>query len=158
MTPDDVAAIHRALAARGASVAVAESLTAGLVCAELTRTPGASATVRGGLVVYATDLKHTLAGVPEDLLRDHPPASAPVAAALATGVRGRLGATFGLSLTGVAGPEPQHGVPVGTLFVGLAAPAGGPAVHGFTLAGTRDEVRGAAVTVALEALRTALRG
>src|SRR5262249_37641423 len=120
----DPAAVHAALLARNATVAVAESLTAGLLAAALTETPGASRTFRGGVVVYATDLKASLAGVPADLLAAHGPVSAPVAEALAVGVRQRLAATYGVALTGVAGPEPQGGQPVGTVYVGVAGPAG----------------------------------
>lgn len=152
----DGPSIHRALAARRATVAVAESLTAGLVCAALTETPGSSATFRGGLVVYSTDLKHSLAGVPRALLDAHGPVSAPVAEALAAGVRDRLGATFGLSLTGVAGPDRQDGVPVGTVYLGLAGPDG-TVVRPLALAGRRDEVRRASVAAGLDLLWTVLR-
>ena len=73
--------LHEALLARGETVAAAESLTAGLFCAQLAEVPGASATLRGGVVVYATDLKTELAGVPADLLAEHGPVSRPTAAA-----------------------------------------------------------------------------
>lgn len=158
----DVASLHRALAARVATVAVAESLTAGLVCAALTEPAGSSVTFRGGLVVYATDLKHLLAGVPQPLLDRHGPVSAPVAEALAVGVRDRLGATFGLSLTGVAGPDPLDGVPVGTVYLGLAGPSDpagqrGAVVRRLELAGSRDSIRTAAVGAALELLAVGVR-
>ncbi|HEY9476500.1 MAG TPA: nicotinamide-nucleotide amidohydrolase family protein [Mycobacteriales bacterium] len=161
-TATDLASIHRALAARGATVAVAESLTAGLVCAALTETAGSSATFRGGLVVYATDLKHLLAGVPKALLDRHGPVSAPVAEALAAGVRNRLGATFGLSLTGVAGPDPHDGVPVGTVYLGLAGPAdpagdNGVLVRKLALTGRRDDIRATAVLAALDLLAVGVR-
>ncbi|QXJ25010.1 CinA family nicotinamide mononucleotide deamidase-related protein [Actinomadura graeca] len=114
--------VHRLLAERGAGVAVAESLTGGLIGAELTAMPGSSATYAGGIVSYATELKARLLGVPEDLLAEHGAVHPDVAAAMAAGVRDRLGAAYGLSVTGVAGPEPQDGRPVGTVYIGLAGP------------------------------------
>jgi nicotinamide-nucleotide amidase len=145
-----------ALGRAGATVAVAESLTGGLLTAALTAPAGASAVVRGGLVVYATDLKATLAGVPVPLLDAEGPVSPDVAGALAAGARDRLGATYGLGLTGVAGPDPQGGRPVGTVYVGLAGPAGGR-VRNLTLSGDRHAIRTAAVDAALAELLAALR-
>jgi nicotinamide-nucleotide amidase len=153
----DPAPIHVALAGQDATVAVAESLTGGLLAAALTETPGASRTFRGGLVVYATDLKASLAGVPEAVLAEHGPASAPVAEALADGVRLRLGATFGVALTGVAGPDLQGGKPVGTVYVGLAGPHG-RAVRHLELTGDRAAIRAGAVQAALQLLVALLSG
>ena len=147
--------VHRLLAAHGATVAVAESLTGGLLGAALTETPGASATFRGGLLVYATDLKEALAGVPGPLLAAEGAVSAPVAAAMAAGVRDRLGATYGLALTGVAGPEPQDGEPPGTVYLALAGPDGGQ-VRAIVLAGDRAAVRRGSVQAALDLLAEAL--
>lgn len=147
----DPAWIHAALARLGATVAVAESLTGGLLSAALTDTPGSSRTFRGGLVVYATDSKHTLAGVPLPMLDAEGPVSSPVAAALATGARDRLDATFGVSLTGVAGPGPQDGVPAGTVHAAVAGP-GRTEVRPLALRGDRAEVRRAAVSAALDLL------
>jgi nicotinamide-nucleotide amidase len=143
-----VAALVRALAARGETVAAAESLTAGLLLAALTEAPGASAVVRGGLVVYGTDLKARLAGVPEALLAERGPVDPDVAAALAEGARERCGASIGLGLTGVAGPGPQDGVPAGTVYVALASPRGGQ-VSLLRATGGRAAVRAAAVEVAV---------
>lgn len=140
-----------ALRARGATVAVAESLTGGLLTAALTEPAGASATVRGGLVVYATDLKASLAGVPAPLLDAQGPVSPDVAGALAAGARDRLDATYGLSVTGVAGPDPQGGAAVGTVFVGLAGPGGGE-VRRLVLPGDRAAIRAATVRAALDLL------
>jgi nicotinamide-nucleotide amidase len=150
--------VHERLLARGETVATAESLTAGLVGAELTRTPGSSATYRGGLIVYATDLKTSLAGVSHDLLAERGAVDPDVAAALAAGARDRLGASWGLGLTGVAGPDPQDGVAVGTLFVGLAAPPalGADQVMSQLLTGDRAAIRAASVDVALALLAAAL--
>ena len=111
----DEKALVAALTARGETVAAAESLTAGLVCATLARVPGASAVLRGGLVVYATELKASLAGVSSELLAEHGAVHPEVAAQLAEGARDRCGATWGLGLTGVAGPSAQDGVAPGTV-------------------------------------------
>jgi nicotinamide-nucleotide amidase len=151
-----LAEIHADLRELGATVAVAESLTGGLVCARLTATPGASETVRGGVVVYATDLKTTLAGVPEPLLTAHGPVDPDVALALGHGVRVRLGATYGLGITGVAGPDPQGGQPVGTVFLALVGPAG-ETVAERRFAGDRAAIRSAAAADAVELLRRECR-
>lgn len=116
------AALHAQLLERGETVAVAESLTGGLLSARLTATPGSSATFRGGLVVYATDLKATLAGVDVGLLSERGPVDPAVAESLARGARERLGASWGIGVTGVAGPEPQGNQPVGTVFLALVGP------------------------------------
>ena len=145
------AEVHEILVGRGATVAVAESLTGGLLGAALTATPGASATFRGGLVVYATDLKETVAGVPGPLLDAEGPVSAHVALALAAGARDRLGATYGVGVTGVAGPDLQEGQPVGTVFVAVAGPDDGE-FRALTLAGDRAAIRASAVDAALDLL------
>ena len=147
--------VHGLLASRGESVAVAESLTGGLLSATLSQRPGSSATYRGGLVVYATDVKGSLAGVPEALLVTHGAVSAETADALAAGARSRLGATWGIGVTGVAGPSEQEGNPVGTVHIALAGPSGGQ-VRTVRLPGDRDRVRLLTVTAALDQLRRAL--
>lgn len=152
-TPEAVLA---ALVAAGATVAVAESLTGGLLTAALTEPAGASKAVRGGLVVYATELKAVLAGVPVPLLDAEGPVSPDVAAALAAGARDRLGATYGLGVTGVAGPDPQGGRPVGTVYVGLAGPGSGT-VRELMLSGDRAAIRAGTVAAALDLLLLALR-
>ena len=140
-----------ALLARSETVAAAESLTAGLFCATLATVPGASATLRGGVVVYATDLKTELAGVPADLLARHGPVSSQTAVALAEGVRDRCGASWGVGLTGVAGPDPVDGHAPGRVYLGIAD-GERTDVHELDLAGDRAAVRVAAVLTALEAL------
>jgi nicotinamide-nucleotide amidase len=150
------ASIHGLLLARGETVATAESLSGGLVGAALTETPGASATYRGGLIVYATELKATLAGVAESLLAERGAVDPDVAAALATGARTRLGATWGLGLTGVAGPDRQDSQPVGTLHIGVAGPVGEPAVTSVVLSGDRRQIRLGAVEAALTVLHRAV--
>lgn len=108
------------LSRAGLTVAAAESLTGGLLTAALTSVPGSSAVVRGALVVYATDLKSSLAGVDAGLLAEHGPVHPAVAAALAAGARERCAADLGLGLTGVAGPDPQGDQPVGQWYVALS--------------------------------------
>jgi nicotinamide-nucleotide amidase len=142
------ARLHAALRDRGETVAAAESLTAGLFCATLASVPGASATLRGGAVVYATDLKATLAGVPADLLAEHGPVSEPTAAALAEGIRIRCSATWGVGLTGVAGPGRVDGHAPGRVYLGLSDGVL-TVVHELDLPGDRAAVRAGAVEAAL---------
>ena len=148
--------LHRALLDREETVAAAESLTAGLFCSSLASVPGASATLRGGLVVYATDLKTALAGVPGDLLAAHGPVSPETAAALAEGVRGRCAATWGIGLTGVAGPDPVDGHGPGRVYVGIAGY--GTQVQRLDLEGDRAAIRAGAVDAAMNALLSMLTG
>ncbi|PPK67493.1 CinA family protein [Actinokineospora auranticolor] len=143
-----VAALVAALRDRGETIAAAESLTAGLFTAVLTGVPGSSAVVRGGLVVYATDLKASLAGVDAGLLAARGAVDPEVAAQLAAGARSRCGADIGVGLTGVAGPDPQDGVPPGTAHVALDGPRGPRAVT-ITTVGDREHVRAAAVLAGL---------
>ena len=143
--------LHRALLARGETVSAAESLTAGLFCALLAEVPGASATLRGGVVVYATDLKRALTGVPDDLLAEHGPVSRPTAAALAEGVRERCTSTWGVGLTGVAGPAPVDGHGPGRVYVGISDGHRTDVLE-LDLPGDRAAVRGAAVAAAMGAL------
>jgi nicotinamide-nucleotide amidase len=138
-----------ALGTRGWSVAVAESLTGGLVIACLIDVPGASRVVRGGVVAYATDLKATLLGVDDALLAARGPVDPEVAMAMAEGVRHRLGADVGLATTGVAGPDPQDGHVPGTVHVAVAAPTT-TRVRSMLLAGGRGEVRAGARAAVLE--------
>ncbi|MBQ1026609.1 CinA family protein [Micromonospora sp. C95] len=142
--------VHR-LAERRETFATVESLTGGLLAATVVEIAGASAVYRGGLVVYATELKERLADVPADLLAERGPVDPDVAKALAEGGRRRCGADWGLATTGVAGPEPQGGKPVGLVFVAVAG-SDGTEVRQLNLAGGRDQVRGAAVTEALRLL------
>ncbi|WP_067841821.1 CinA family protein [Nocardia lijiangensis] len=112
----------RALVAARQTVATAESLTAGLVAATIAGVPGASAVLRGGLVVYATDLKSSLAGVSAEVLAAEGPVAASTAEQMAVGARTRCTADWGIGLTGVAGPDGQDGHAVGTVFLGLSSP------------------------------------
>jgi len=139
---EQAARVHALLLRRRQTVAVAESLTGGLVAAALTATPGASTTFRGGLVVYATDLKARLAGVPEALLARVGAVDPQVALELARGVRTRLSASWGVGVTGVAGPDPQDDRPVGTVFVAVVGPDGsGETVSELELRGDRNSIR-----------------
>ncbi|WP_228002639.1 CinA family protein [Nocardia australiensis] len=151
------AELVRALAAAGQTVATAESLTAGLLAAAIAGVPGASVVLRGGLVVYATDLKHTLAGVSDELLAAHGPVAAGTAEQLAVGARIRCCADWGVGLTGVAGPDEQDGHPVGTVFLGLAGP-GHTEVVRLKLHGDRWSIRIGATHTAIRELLRDLRG
>lgn len=144
------------LTAAGRTVAVAESLTGGLVTAALTGVPGASVVVRGGVVAYATELKAVLLGVPAGLLSQHGPVHPEVAAAMAGGVRRRLAADYGLATTGVAGPGPADGKPQGTVFIAVDC-ASGPSGLGLRLPGDRSQVREETVRSLLSLLVSALR-
>jgi nicotinamide-nucleotide amidase len=144
------------LIARGETIATAESLTGGLVAAALTGVPGSSAAVRGGIVSYATDVKASLLGVPADLLERHGAVHGAVAEAMAQGARDRLGATVGVATTGVAGPDPAEGKPVGMVFVAAAGP-GGVAGRELALSGDREAIRAATVESVLGLLLGALQ-
>jgi nicotinamide-nucleotide amidase len=152
------AAALAALEERGQTLAVAESLTGGLLAATIVDIPGASRSFRGGLVVYATDLKASLAGVPADLLDARGPVDPDVAVELARGACRTCGADWGVGTTGVAGPDPQHGVPAGTVFVGLAGPGDVVRVRRLDLSGDRPAIRRATVEAALRLLSEALTG
>lgn len=142
------------LTARRMTIAVAESLTGGLLVAELVSVPGASAVLRGGVVAYATDLKSSLLGVDAELLARTGPIDAEVARQMAEGVRWRLGrdgvpADIGLATTGVAGPDPQDGHAPGEVWIGLAV---GDTVeaYGLSLGGDRAGIRSATVAASLQ--------
>jgi nicotinamide-nucleotide amidase len=144
------AAVAR-LVERRETLATAESLTGGLVAATLVAIPGVSAVFRGGLVVYATELKARLAGVPEDLLAERGPVDPDVALALAAGARTRCVADWGVATTGVAGPDPQDGKPVGLVYVAVAGPTGAQ-VRELKLEGNRAVIRTESVTAVLSLL------
>lgn len=145
-----------ALEERGETLAVAESLTGGLLGATITAVAGASRVFRGGVIAYATDVKASLLGVDLDLLAREGAVHPEVACQLAAGVRVRLSATYGLGLTGVAGPDPQDGRPPGTLYVGVAGPAGAEAVGPRVEGRDRAAIRAEAVAAALRLLASRL--
>ncbi|WP_330335218.1 CinA family protein [Streptomyces sp. NBC_00536] len=144
------------LAESDQTVAVAESLTGGLVAAELTSVPGASRSFRGSVTAYATELKQRVLGVDAGLLAAHGAVNAQVAEEMAAGVRRVLDASWGISTTGVAGPEPQDGQPVGTVFIAVAGPAGRKSAR-LRLNGSRAEIRRESVRTVLELLSSELR-
>jgi nicotinamide-nucleotide amidase len=153
---EQVALIVTELLGRGQTLAVAESLTGGLLSAAFVAVPGVSRVFRGGLIVYSTDLKATLAGVDADLLAAKGPVDPDVALALARGARERCGADWGLATTGVAGPDPQDGASVGTVYVAIAGP-GMEAVRQLDLDGDRTRIRSAAVEAVLALLDAGLK-
>lgn len=147
----DATGLVSSLRERGETVAFAESLTGGLVCATVVSVPGASDVVRGAIVAYAGDLKASLLGVDERVLARDGTVAASTALAMASGVAERLAATYGLATTGVAGPDPSEGKPPGTVHVAVTGPAG--AHHReLHVTGDRQAVREGAVRAVLELL------
>lgn len=150
-------AVARLLSRAGWRLALAESVTGGLVGARLVRVPGASEWLLGGLTVYATEAKRTLAGVDARLLERHGTVSEPTAAALAETARDRLGADVGLGVVGVAGPSSQGSVPVGTVCLAVASGGDETATRTARLPGTeREAVLEFAASAALDFLRRRL--
>ena len=148
-----------AAAAARTRIAAAESLTAGMVAAELGTVPGASAVLQGGVVAYQNSVKEQVLGVDGALLQSAGSVDARVAEQMAAGVRRLLKADIGISTTGVAGPEPHDGKPVGTVFIGVAAGAGSTsrAFHvEFHFAGDRASIRSQACAAALDLLAAEL--
>ncbi|MGV9316103.1 CinA family protein [Streptomyces sp. NPDC003691] len=146
------------LAERDQTLAVAESLTGGLVAAGLTAVPGSSRSFRGSVTAYATELKRTLLGVDGTLLAQRGPVDSEVARQMAAGVRAALGADWGLATTGVAGPGPQDGRPAGTVFVAVSGPGGNEKSAALRLNGSRAEIRRESVRSVLELLVGELQG
>ncbi len=153
-TVDDVVA--EALIERGGTVATAESCTGGLVAARLTARPGSSAYLLAGLATYSNEAKHALLGVPLELIDRVGAVSAEVAAAMATGVRARIGSDVGLGITGVAGPSGGTAdKPVGLVHLCVAT-ADRLLPRRIMVPGSRDDVRTRAVAVAMHLLRELL--
>jgi nicotinamide-nucleotide amidase len=144
-------AVARVVTAGGLTLGLAESLTGGLASSRLVNVPGASRWFRGSVVSYASEVKFTVLGVPEG-----PVVSEDAARAMAEGARKVLESDVGLSITGVAGPDPQDGQPPGTVFVGLARPGRPTESFGFNVPGDRDRVRQYATIAALDLLRRTL--
>lgn len=127
MSASPAAEVLSALEHRGWTLGVAESLTGGALCAELVSVPGASAVLLGGVVAYATPVKHTVLGVDAGILAEHGPVHPEVARQMAEGVRrvvavGGRAADVGISTTGIAGPDSPDGQPVGTVHIGVVTP------------------------------------
>ena len=143
------------LVRQGQTVGTAESLTGGLVAAALTSVPGASVAFRGGVVAYTADLKKSLLDVPADLIDRVGTVHPDIALAMARGARERLAATVAIATTGVAGPDPADGQPVGTVHIAVCTPA--RAIHReLALSGTRAQIRDATVKHVLNLLVTTL--
>ena len=150
--------VGRHLVARGLTLAVAESCTGGLVGHRLTGVPGSSAFFERGVVVYSNRAKQELLGVSEEILRTHGAVSQACAEAMVRGICERSGAACGLAITGIAGPDGgTPAKPVGTVFIGLAAPGMVEARH-FRFAGGRAAVKWQSSDVALDMLRRHLGG
>ncbi|MES2093430.1 MAG: nicotinamide-nucleotide amidohydrolase family protein [Actinomycetota bacterium] len=160
MASDVAAEVVAILIERGLTIAVAESLTGGLLVAELIGVPGASATVLGGIVAYNTAVKRGLLGVDAAILAEHGPVHPEVANQMADRVRVALSvdgvpADIGLSTTGVAGPGPQDGHPAGIVFVGVAIGEDVSSLR-LELGGDRRAIREKTVSESLSRLRIAL--
>ncbi|MFF1349773.1 CinA family protein [Streptomyces sp. NPDC058322] len=144
------------LVERGETLAVAESLTGGLVAAELTSVPGASHSFRGSVTAYATPLKRDVLGVDGVLLAERGAVDPEVARQMAAGVRRVLGADWGVATTGVAGPEPQDGKAVGTVYVAVSGPDAVENMAELRLNGGRADIRKESVRSVLKLLSAEL--
>ncbi|MBS1785065.1 MAG: CinA family nicotinamide mononucleotide deamidase-related protein [Acidobacteria bacterium] len=144
------------LAEKGQTLALAESMTGGLLAARLTAIPGASRVLRGSAVVYTAEAKAALGGLEPAFLKDHGTVSEPTTRALAEAIRERLGATWGLAVTGNAGPgeDPAGPAPVGTTFLALAGPSGTVCQRPIQ-AGSRADMQLRAVMYGLDLVRRA---
>jgi nicotinamide-nucleotide amidase len=150
--------VARMLLDRGLTVSVAESCTGGLLAQRLTSVPGSSGYFERGLTVYSNRAKLESLGVPAALIEAHGAVSAPVAEAMATGVRRVSGTSWSLAATGIAGPgDGTPSKPVGSVFIAVAGPAGAE-VRRCRLTGDRDAVRWQSTQTALDMLRRALLG
>ena len=148
----------RLLKEQGLTLSAAESCTGGLIAKRITDLPGASAAFKGGVVSYWSEVKHDVLGVPQDLLDTCGAVSEPVARAMAEGVRTRLGTDLGVSVTGVAGPDPDdRGNPVGLVYVGLAWD-GGDFVREVHATGPRGRIRQSAANHGFDLVRRRLTG
>lgn len=152
-------ALLDSLSSKGFHLAIAESLTGGLLTSAFVDVPGASRVLLGSVIAYQSELKHQLLGVSRPLLQEQGAVDAEVVAQMAAGVRLKLASksgidesrVIGVATTGVAGPDPQDGKPAGTVFIGISSPDG-DYVYPLELSGTRSEIRTAAVASALDAL------
>ena len=148
--------VHLLLRAGGSTIATAESLTGGRLAVALTDVPGASETYLGGVVSYATEIKASVLDVSPEIIDRHGVVSAECAKAMASGVRAVMGARYGISTTGVAGPADQEGKPPGTVFVGIAGP-GLLEVVALELSGKRGQIQDRSCREAFAALEAVLR-
>jgi nicotinamide-nucleotide amidase len=145
-------AIGAALAERGWTVSVAESMTAGELGAEITSVPGSSAWFKGGVLAYANEAKERLLGVPAETLARSGAVSEESCRAMLAGVRRAMSADVGCAVTGIAGPAGgSEAKPVGTVWIGVETPAGAE-VRRLDLPGSRAEVRRRATVATLALL------
>lgn len=152
------ARIGALLRERGATVAVAESCTGGMLSQRITSVAGSSDYFLGGLVTYTNRMKEELLGVDASVIERHTAVSAEIAEAMAAGTRARTGATYAISVTGEAGPESSTGAMPGTIFIGLAAEGSPTEAKRYSMPGDRERVRGFAVNAALDMLRRKILG
>ncbi|MFD1426222.1 competence/damage-inducible protein A [Kroppenstedtia sanguinis] len=138
-------------------LAVAESCTGGMLAQTLTSVPGSSAGFQGGIVCYTNEVKKEMLGVSPELLETQGAVSMKSALALAEGVRSRLDTDFGLSVTGVAGPDPVEGKPVGLVYLGLSEKGEAPRAYRLDLGGSRQKIQIRAVKQALYTLLERLK-
>jgi PncC family amidohydrolase len=148
--------VQQLLEERGETVAVAESLTGGRLAVLLTEAPGSSATFIGAVVSYATEAKIGVLGVDTAVVERYGVVSSECARAMARGVRDLMGASYGVSTTGVAGPDEQEGKPPGTVYVGVAGPHGDSALA-LELVGDRSGIQERTCAEALSALAGIIR-
>lgn len=147
------AVVGQMLRARGATLAVAESCTGGLIAERITSVAGSSDYFSGGFVVYSNRMKELMLGISADLIAAHTAVSEEVARAMALGARERSGSTYAISTTGEAGPQSASGAPVGTVYVGFAGPDSVTEARRFNLPGDRSRIRMFAAQGALDCLR-----
>ena len=151
---EEAAAVIATAKKLGLTVGCAESLTGGLVAADIVSIPGASAVFRGSIVAYDSMLKNDLLGVDASTLASTGAVSAEVASAMAEGALTRLGVDVAVATTGVAGPDPDpvSGEAPGAVFIAVAGGGLGTLVREMSLEGDRDEIRQRATRAALQAL------
>lgn len=153
------------LRSRKLKLAIAESLTGGLLCSELVAIPGASEVVLGSVVAYHSTLKSTLLGVNAELLQAKGAVDPEVATQMAEGIRSRFSLQMmlptdqllGIATTGVAGPDEQDGQPVGTVYVAVSGTKGAK-VWAHVFSGNRNQIREQTVSAAFEHVREYLAG
>ncbi len=135
---------------QGRTLATAESLTGGGIGAVLTGVPGSSAVYKGGIISYTNQIKHTLLGVPEEILDAFGAVSEPTAKAMAEGARRVLQSDLALSVTGLAGPGgDEYGNPVGTVFIGCTDGSSTTVKH-CLFSGSREQIRQQTIETALK--------
>ncbi len=150
-------ALQAELFGRSQMLATAESLTGGRLGDVMSAAPGASDTYLGGVISYATEVKHKVLGVSKGTIDEHGVVSAECAEEMATGVRERLGADWAVSTTGVAGPTKQEGKPVGLVFIGVAGPSGVRSRR-YDFDGERAAIREQVVRAAIDLTLESVRG